>query len=135
MGTRGNGAKSDAGNRRELKTVKIRRLVLGTKNPGKIEEWSRIFREVWPQIEVRGVEELADINETGTTFAENACLKANYYAILAGEYAMSEDGGYEVDALGGAPGVKSRRILPGDKVRLEMTPYDKTKGRIVYRYK
>jgi len=56
-----------------------------------------------------------EANEAGKTFTENARIKARHYALLTHEYIFSEDGGYEVDALGGLPGVKSRRILPGDK--------------------
>ena len=56
-----------------------------------------------------------EADEAGKTFAENARIKAEHYALLTREYVFSEDGGYEVDALGGLPGVKSRRILPGDR--------------------
>ena len=54
-------------------------------------------------------------HESGKTFAQNARIKASHYAKLTREFVLSDDGGYEVDALGGLPGVNSRRILPGGK--------------------
>ena len=88
---------------------------MGTTNPGKLSEWKEILGDT---IDLVGISELGlypEPNESGKTFEENARIKARHYASLSGEYVLSEDGGYEVDALGGAPGVKSRRILPGDK--------------------
>jgi len=52
--------------------------------------------------------------ETGTTFAENARLKARYYAAQTGMTTIAEDSGLEVDALGGAPGVESARFGGAD---------------------
>lgn len=93
--------------------MKISRLVLGTTNPGKIAEWKLLLN---PLISVMAITDLGDWPpppETGQTFADNAKLKAVYYAKLTGEYVLADDGGYEIDVLGGWPGVKSRRILPG----------------------
>lgn len=95
--------------------MKIKRLVLGTENPGKIAEWQEILTKIIPVIGVRTTVNLSKPKETGKTFAENARQKASYYAKQIKDYVMGDDGGYEVEALGGAPGVKSRRILPGDK--------------------
>ncbi len=92
----------------------IKRLVIGSTNPAKVNEWSKLIKRV----NVIGVSKLGSFpepKEQGKTFEENAVIKARHYAKLTGEYVFSEDGGYEVDALGGAPGVKSRRILPGGK--------------------
>ena len=93
----------------------IERLVIGSRNKAKIEEWSNYLTKV---VAVVGVSEIGDFpepEENGKTFAENARIKASHYAKVSKEYVFSEDGGYEVDALNGLPGVKSRRILPGDK--------------------
>ena len=49
------------------------------------------------------------VEETGSTFEENALLKARAVAALAGEVAIADDSGIEIDALGGAPGVRSAR--------------------------
>lgn len=92
----------------------INRLVIGSTNPAKVNEWSKLIKGIG----VIGVSKLGSFpepKEQGKTFEENAVIKARHYAKLTGEYVFSEDGGYEVDALGGAPGVKSRRILPGGK--------------------
>ncbi|MBI2066111.1 non-canonical purine NTP pyrophosphatase, partial [Candidatus Woesebacteria bacterium] len=96
--------------------MSLERIVLGTRNPGKLSEWTNVLREEGFNGKVLGVSDIGDFEdprETGETFGENARQKATHYAKLTGEYTLSEDGGYEVDALGGAPGVHSRRILPG----------------------
>jgi XTP/dITP diphosphohydrolase len=95
--------------------MKLKRLVLGSSNPAKLKEWSRLLDNHLKIVSIKELEDIPDPFELGETFEENARLKAAYYAKRIKEYVLSEDGGYEVDALGGAPGVKSRRILPGDK--------------------
>ena len=86
-----------------------RRIVLATSNPGKVREINRLLDnselEVVPQSEV-GV---ADIEETGLTFVENAILKARNAAACSGLPAIADDSGLEVDALEGAPGIYSAR--------------------------
>jgi XTP/dITP diphosphohydrolase len=86
-----------------------RRIVLATSNPGKVKEINRLLNnselEVVPQSEV-GV---ADIEETGLTFVENAILKARNAAACSGLPAIADDSGLEVDALEGAPGIYSAR--------------------------
>lgn len=95
--------------------MKIKRLVLGTTNPAKLKEWSELLEDIIPLVGISGFGELPKPKESGETLAENAQEKASHYARLIREYVISEDGGYEIDALGGAPGVMSRRILPGGK--------------------
>jgi len=95
--------------------MKLERLVFGTTNPAKLKEWSELLESVIPILEISGFGKLPKPKEGGESFAENAREKASHYAKLTGEYVISEDGGYEIDALGGAPGVMSRRILPGGK--------------------
>src|ERR1700712_220571 len=85
-------------------------LLVATTNPGKIRE----FREMLGHAGVAfsdlsahpGVEA---VEETGHTFRANAGLKASYYAKRFGTYAVADDWGLEVDALGGSPGVFSAR--------------------------
>jgi XTP/dITP diphosphohydrolase len=95
--------------------MKIQRLVIGTGNAAKLSEWSSFLSPHISILSLKDFPPLADISETGTTFAENARIKAATYAKSLGEFVFSEDGGYEIDFLGGLPGIKSRRILPGDK--------------------
>lgn len=95
--------------------MKFERLVIGSRNRAKVGEWSRFLEGAVTVVRISEIGEFPEPEETGDTFAQNARIKAAHYARLTREYVFSEDGGYEVDALGGLPGVKSRRILPGDK--------------------
>lgn len=86
------------------------KLVVGTNNAGKIRELNELLVNL--PVEISGLgefENVFDVEETGTTFAENAMLKANSYALQTGFWALSDDSGLEVEALGGAPGVYSAR--------------------------
>ena len=87
-------------------------LVIATRNKGKIAEIARIlkFEEVDP-IEVKSVAEfdIDDVEETGSTFEENALLKALTVARATGFPALADDSGLSVDVLGGAPGIYSAR--------------------------
>ena len=90
-----------------------RKVVLATGNPGKLRELQRLLGddyELIPQtdLDVRSVE------ETGQTFRDNAILKARHAAAATGLPAIADDSGLEVDALNGAPGVRSARFAgPG----------------------
>ncbi|NDY57052.1 XTP/dITP diphosphatase [Desulfovibrio sulfodismutans] len=87
-----------------------RTIVLGTTNKGKIAELRALLQA--SGITVKGLADfpdLGDIAETGTTFAENARLKAAAVAAATGLPAVADDSGLCVDALGGAPGVFSAR--------------------------
>lgn len=89
------------------------KLVLATKNAGKVVEFRRILEELGAtDLEVVGLEafpEIGDVEETGTTFAENSLLKARTISRLTGLPALADDSGICVDALGGAPGLYSAR--------------------------
>ncbi|MFM8191965.1 MAG: XTP/dITP diphosphatase [Actinomycetota bacterium] len=86
-------------------------LVLATRNKGKIAEVQRIISLHASHINLRSVEDfnLDDVDETGTTFEENALLKASTIARQTGLPALADDSGIAIDALGGAPGVYSAR--------------------------
>lgn len=86
-------------------------LVVATRNQGKIAELQRMLSEHAPAIRLRSVSEfdVADVEETGTTFEENALLKAQTIATLTGLPALADDSGIAIDALNGAPGVFSAR--------------------------
>ncbi len=86
-------------------------LVVATRNQGKIAELQRLLMEHAPTLRLRSVSEfdVADVEETGTTFEENALLKAQTIATLTGLPALADDSGIAIDALNGAPGVFSAR--------------------------
>jgi XTP/dITP diphosphohydrolase len=85
-----------------------RRIVLATGNRGKARELQSMLGADWVVVlqSELGVE---SVEETGVTFAENALLKARHAAAVTGLPALADDSGLEVDALGGAPGVRSAR--------------------------
>ena len=89
------------------------KLVLATKNSGKVIEFRRLLEELGANdLEVFGLDifpEIGDIEETGTTFEENALLKARTISKLTNLPALADDSGICVDALGGAPGLYSAR--------------------------
>ena len=86
------------------------KFVLATHNPGKLREMGDILRQLG--VEVVTPKELGitvDVEETGTTFAENAMLKAKAICKESGLPAIADDSGLCVDALNGGPGVYSAR--------------------------
>lgn len=85
------------------------RVLLATTNKGKILELKRILDE--NGIEVVGLDDSATTEEieTGSTFAENALLKARHYHRQTGLPTIADDSGLEVEALAGAPGIASAR--------------------------
>jgi XTP/dITP diphosphohydrolase len=83
--------------------VSARRLLLATGNAHKVEEIAAIL-DGW-EIVARDT----GVDETGTTFEENALMKARALAAATGELAVGDDSGIEIDALGGAPGIHSAR--------------------------
>lgn len=93
--------------------MNIHRLVLASRNPGKVVELRRIIDEIAPSsIELVGLEhfpELKDVEETGQTFLENALLKARTVCRETGLPAIADDSGLSIDALKGAPGILSAR--------------------------
>lgn len=85
------------------------RVVLATGNPGKLREMREILAP-W-QVEVQPLSDftLAAPEETGLSFVENAILKARFASSAAALPAIADDSGLEVDALDGAPGIRSAR--------------------------
>ena len=83
------------------------RIVLATRNRHKIEEITRICRD-W-RVEWVTELDIPEVEETGSTYHENASLKAREVAKATGQPALADDSGIEVDALGGAPGPRSAR--------------------------
>ncbi len=87
-----------------------RDLLIATTNPHKIEEFREILGDLpYRLVSPRDIGLDIEVEETGTTFAENARLKAIAYADASGLLALADDSGLEIDALGGEPGVYSAR--------------------------
>ena len=85
------------------------RILLATTNEGKIIELRRILSEQGIDLVGLDVSASTEEIETGATFAENALLKARHYYQTSGLPTIADDSGLEVEALGGAPGVRSAR--------------------------
>jgi len=97
----------------------LARLVLATANAGKVRELRALIAE-WGAIEVLSLADVAHLEmpeESGETYLENAVLKARAVASATGLPALADDSGIEVDALGGAPGVRSARYAATDAAR------------------
>ncbi|MGA0275955.1 MAG: XTP/dITP diphosphatase [Dehalococcoidia bacterium] len=87
-----------------------KKLLVATRNSGKVREFARLLSDI--DYDVVGLDDLGidlEVEETGSTFEENALLKARAYAEASGELTLADDSGLEVKALDGDPGVKSAR--------------------------
>jgi XTP/dITP diphosphohydrolase len=100
-----------------------RTLLVATRNPGKVREIREILA-AHPSLEVVGLDEAGvdeipedEAVEAFDTFEENALAKARHYAARSGLTALADDSGIVVDALDGAPGVRSRRFAPERQLR------------------
>ncbi len=90
------------------------KVVLATGNAGKLREFAELLAPAGLEFLPQSALGIEPPEETGETFRDNALLKARHAARLAGAAAMADDSGLEVDALGGAPGVRSARYAgPG----------------------
>ena len=94
----------------------MKTLVIASGNAGKIREFEGLLKAL--PVNVRPQPEGLEVEETGTTFAANARLKAIAVARATGEWALADDSGLSVDALDGAPGVHSARYAPTDPERI-----------------
>ena len=86
------------------------RVLIATQNAGKVREFRRLLDHL--PAKFVGLDELPPVvapREDGTTFLANARIKARYYSLHFGEFALADDSGLVVDALDGAPGVHSAR--------------------------
>ena len=85
-------------------------VVIATRNTGKMNEMRKmLFNTSFSAFSLDEVSVLEEVEETGTSFEENAMLKAETYGKLSGKLTIADDSGIEVDALGGAPGIYSAR--------------------------
>lgn len=103
-----------------------KRIIFATGNQGKMKEIKTIMENL--DVEVLSLKDIhleVDINENGTTFEENAMIKAKTIMELTGEIVLADDSGLEVDYLGKAPGVYSARYMGED------TPYSIKNNHII----
>lgn len=99
-----------------ISIASMRQLLIATTNPGKLAEIKEFLSDV--PVELLSLNDLkitVKPEETGKMFEENAILKAKFYAKISGLPTLADDGGFEIDALGGEPGVKSHRWIHGDR--------------------
>jgi XTP/dITP diphosphohydrolase len=93
-----------------MTSERARELLIATGNQGKITELQLLLASL--PLRLRSLAEFSgimEVEETGATFSDNAILKARAYAGQTGLWALADDSGLEVEALGGAPGVFSAR--------------------------
>lgn len=120
----------------------MRKLIVATKNKGKMKEIEEILTGL--PYEVASMEDVGlsqDIDEYGSTFEENALIKAREIAEITGEMVIADDSGLEVDSLNGAPGIYSARYAGegasdsdrNDKLLNELkdVPFEKRTARFV----
>jgi XTP/dITP diphosphohydrolase len=93
-----------------MTTLPFATLLLATGNAGKTAELRKLLSAIDIElVDLSAFPSVESVPETGTTFRENAEIKASEYAIATGMYAVADDSGLEVFALGGEPGVYSAR--------------------------
>lgn len=92
--------------------LKRTELLVATGNAGKLREIRALLNDLpFTLLSLADFPTIEAVAETGSTFAENAALKAFGYAQQSGVLTLADDSGLEIDALGGAPGVRSARYL------------------------
>jgi XTP/dITP diphosphohydrolase len=89
----------------------MREILIATSNPGKLRDYAAAAAAFGVEVSVvPDIETLPPAREDAPTFEANACKKAEHYSrLVKGRYVLADDSGLEVDALGGAPGVRSAR--------------------------
>ena len=85
------------------------KTVLASGNKGKLAEFSKLFSEYGIEVLPQSEFNVPDVPETGTTFVENAIIKARHAAEITGHPTIADDSGIEVDYLSGRPGIYSAR--------------------------
>ncbi len=105
----------------------MKKLLIATTNPGKLREYKDFLKDLPLElVSLKDVGIADEIEETGKTYQENAELKAQTYAKKSGLPALSDDGGIEIAALDGQPGIKSRRWLGANTTDEDLIAHMKT---------
>jgi len=117
------------------------RLVFATGNQGKVNEFRQMLGESYEILSMKDLDVEVEIVEDGKTFEENAVIKAKTVMEATGEMVLADDSGFEVDCLGGEPGIYSARYMGEDTPysvknaellrRCEGVPEDKRDARFV----
>lgn len=108
----------------------MKKIIFATTNQGKVREVKMMMNDFDVELLTMGEAGInVDIVEDGTTFEENAIIKAKAIMEITGEIALADDSGLEVDYLDGAPGIYSARFLG------ENTSYDEKNKYIIERLK
>ena len=92
-------------------------LVIASGNEGKIREFKKLLEDFPFNLSTQPLG--FEIEETGTTFKDNARIKAIAVSKETGNLSLADDSGLSVEALGGAPGIYSSRYASSDKQRIE----------------
>jgi len=92
----------------------MQKLVIASGNQGKLRELAALLEPLDYEVHTQAEFNVPDVPETGTTFVENAIIKARHASEITGLPAVADDSGIEVDALDGAPGVYSARFSVPD---------------------
>jgi XTP/dITP diphosphohydrolase len=103
--------------RSQINLIKIQvitmKLLIATNNPGKMREIQAILGDLPLELVTpAGLGLNLDVEESASTYAENAALKAHGFTAASGLISLADDSGLEVDALGGEPGIRSARYAP-----------------------
>lgn len=94
----------------------MNKILIATTNPGKFGEFSDFLKDLSAElVSLKDLGITEKVEETGKTFKENAVLKAVFYAKRSNLPTLADDGGFEIDALGGEPGVRSHRWIHSDR--------------------
>lgn len=102
----------------------MKQLLVATGNPGKVKEFAELLTDLkvqWIGQKDTGFD--MDVEETGSTFTENAILKATQWGKLTSQITLADDSGLEVDALNGAPGLYTARYGTPEMTHVERYQY------------
>lgn len=101
---------------KEKEKTKMTEIIIATNNPGKVKDFKVMLEPKGFMVKsLADFPHIPDVEETGTTFEENALLKAEAVSTHLGKIVLADDSGLEVDALNGEPGVYSARYAGMDK--------------------
>lgn len=109
--------------------IMVKKLIFATNNQGKVDEIRQILGEGYEVYSLKDLDIHTEIVEDGKTFEENAIIKATTICKETNEMVLADDSGFEVDYLGGEPGIYSARYLGED------TSYDIKNAEILKRCK